>query len=117
MSKLFLLCLIVSILLVPACRKSKRDHIADNTPGCIREKIRHEARQEYGLSKVDEYLFNNQVVYALVPSQRIADASTEIKRPDCSTLCFVGGFVAGSQRCDGRDFNQAAVFQRNIWKR
>lgn len=105
------------ILLVPACRKSKREHIADNTPRCIREIIQQEARQPNGLSKVDEYLFDGRTVYALVPSLNIADVPAEIKRPDCTRICFVGGFVAGSQLCDGRDFNQVAVFQRNIWKR
>lgn len=110
--------LIASIVLVFAsCRKEET--IASNTPDCIRNEIVTNSNNNWMIGSVDEYLFQNKLVYAFSPDDKIiADASTAIKDEFCNTLCNVGGYGPPSVvMCNGVDFFQTAVFKRNIWKR
>jgi hypothetical protein len=71
------------------------------------------------VGQVDEFLFQNKLVYAFLPDGNIiADGSTVIKDANCTTLCNVGGF-GGPQinQCNGENFYQQAVLQRTIWKK
>ncbi len=92
--------------------------IASNTPGCIRRAINMHGK-DWETGSVDEYFFQNRLVYAFAPDgEIIADGSTEIKDENCNQLCRVGGF-GGPQinQCNGENFFQTAVFKRNIWKK
>ena len=92
--------------------------IAPNTPGCIRRVINMQGK-DWTTGNVDEYFFQNKLVYAFAPDVRIiADGSTEIKDENCNQICTVGGF-GGPQinQCNGENFFQTAVFKRTIWKK
>lgn len=102
------------LLLLTSCNKD----IAPGTPSCIRNEIKKHGKN-WGVSQVDEFLFQNKLVYAFLPDgDIIADGSTEIKDGGCTTLCHVGGF-GGPQinQCNGENFYQQAVLQRTIWKK
>jgi hypothetical protein len=107
--------LLASLLFViTSCHK---EDIAANTPDCIRSEIVSNSNNlNWMMKSVDEYLFQNKLVYAFSPDhERIADASTAIKDEFCNTLCDVGGW--GGNICNGVNFSQTAVFKRNIWKK
>lgn len=114
MKYFFIFSLSVTLLFSVSCNKD----IAEGIPGCIRREInRHGKNWETG--SVDEYFFQNRLVYAFAPDGKIiADGSTEIKDENCNQLCTVGGF-GGPQinQCNGENFFQNAVFKRNIWKK
>lgn len=108
----FSLCVI--ILSSISCNKD----IAADTPGCIRREINSHGKN-WETGSVDEYFFQNRLVYAFAPDGNIiADGSTVIKDETCNQLCTVGGF-GGPQvnQCNGENFFQTAVFKRNIWKK
>ncbi|MEI2737710.1 MAG: hypothetical protein V9F01_02880 [Chitinophagaceae bacterium] len=108
----FSLCVI--ILSSISCNKD----IAADTPGCIRREINSHGKN-WETGSVDEYFFQNRLVYAFAPDGNIiADGSTVIKDENCNQLCTVGGF-GGPQvnQCNGENFFQTAVFKRNIWKK
>jgi hypothetical protein len=111
---LALLTAITFLVTFSSCSKD----IAANTPACIRKAIKvHD--KDWTTGSVDEYFFQNKLVYAFAPDGRIiADGSTEIKDENCNQLCTVGGF-GGPQinQCNGENFFQTAVFKRNIWKK
>jgi hypothetical protein len=108
------LLLAIALILFASCTKD----IASNTPGCIRREIKSHGKN-WKVGSVDEYLFQNRLVYAFNPDGNIiADGSTEIKDESCKTLCYVGGFGGPSvNQCNGENFFQAAVLKRNIWKK
>ena len=67
---------------------------------------------------VDEYEFQGKTVYAFVPDNSMADAATEIKDGNCTTLCSVGGFGGPAiNQCNGVAFFPNATFKRNIWRK
>ena len=116
MKQLFLATL--TTLLFSIISSSCNKDIASDTPGCIRRAINMHGK-DWTTGSVDEYFFQNKLVYAFVPDGRIiADGSTEIKDENCNQLCRVGGF-GGPQinQCNGENFFQTAVFKRNIWKK
>ena len=105
-----------SLFVITSCHKEK---IAANTPGCIRSEIVANGSSNWTIGSVDEYLFQNKLVYAFSPDSKIiADAATVIKDESCNIVCNVGGFGPVSVvMCNGFDFFQTAIFKRNIWKK
>lgn len=103
------------LLIFQSCNK---ENIAANTPACIRQEIKSNEKT-WGIGSVDEYSFQNQVVYAFSPDAKvIADGSTEIKDEFCNSLCIIGGFGGSNiNMCNGDNFYQTAVLKRNIWKK
>jgi hypothetical protein len=108
----------VSLLLgLASCHK---DNIATNTPACIRNEITINRNDpNWMIGSVDEYFFQNRLVYAFSPDNKIiADGSTEIKDESCNTMCQVGGFGGPAVNlCNGENFFQNAALKRNIWKK
>lgn len=106
----------LSVILLSSLSCNK--DIASDTPGCIRREINNHGKN-WETGSVDEYFFQNQLVYAFAPDgEIIADGSTVIKDESCNQLCIVGGFGGPAvNQCNGENFFQAAVFKRNIWKK
>ena len=115
--KTVLIFIIIVLLTNIACRKSE---IANDIPNCIYKEIaanKNNANWEIG--SVEEYFFQNKIVYAFGPDGKIiADASTGIKEDNCNLLCNIGGFGGPSVNlCNGENFYQKAVYKRTIWKK
>jgi len=105
----------ISLLVLFSCKKSD---IAPGIPLCIFKEIStHKNHPEWGVDRVNEYLFQNKLVYGF-DHGLIADGQLEIKDESCHTICNVGGFGGPSVNiCNGENFFQAAVLQRTIWER
>lgn len=106
--------LLTAITFFVSCKKD----IASDTPRCICNEINNSGNQ-WKTGSVDEYLFQNRLVYAFSPDNKIVvDASTVIKDENCNKICSVGGFGGPNiNLCNGVNFSQIAVFKRNIWKK
>ncbi|HET9431881.1 MAG TPA: hypothetical protein VFO70_11930 [Chitinophagaceae bacterium] len=108
--------LVFAILFASGC-SCKQDDIPLNIPSCIRNEV-NEIKDDPNryFESVDEYFFQNKIVYAFHPDGGvIADGSIVIKNADCSIICYLGG-LGGVQLCNGENFFQNASFRRNIWK-
>jgi len=107
--------LLFILILSSSCDK---ENISSGTPACIRNEIKSN-HDNWAISSVDEYFFQNRIVYAFSPDPNIiTDGATEIKDEFCNSLCTVGGFrTPGANLCNGEDFFQTAVLRRNIWKK
>jgi len=106
-------------LIFATCRKSAHG-IASDTPRCIYDEIANNQKNDnWMVGSVEEYLFQNKMVYAFQPDEKkIADGATTVKDANCNTLCHVGGFGGPSiNLCNGENFFQLAVLQRTIWKK
>jgi hypothetical protein len=109
--------LLFTLLVSASCRKND---IASGTPDCIyREIADNKGNPNWTVGSVEEYRFQNKLVYAFGPDNKIiADGATTIKTADCQSLCMVGGF--GGQminQCNGDNFFQSATLVRTIWKK
>lgn len=107
---------IIFLILFISCKKSD---IADNIPSCVRNEIAtNKIKPNWGIASVEEYLFQNKLVYVFNPSNSIADAPSFIKDDNCNTICTVGGFgIPPTNMCNGEIFYQAATLKRTIWKK
>jgi hypothetical protein len=109
--------LISFFLLMISC---KRPDIASNIPPCIYKEITdHKNDSTWYTGNVEEYSFQDKIVYAFNPdNRRIADGATIIKDKNCNVLCSLGGF-GGPQinKCNGENFWQSATLKRTIWKK
>jgi hypothetical protein len=113
MKQLFL---IVIIFAFASCKKD--DGLPKDIPDCIKTNIEIEKQNTYGASAVTEYLFQGKIVYAVIPSNLIADAATEIHDESCKRICFIGGFGGPAvSQCNGENFFDKAVKKRVIWTR
>lgn len=115
MNRSFITAALACLCLLSACRKE----FAKGTPECIKQEIRsHSGDNNWIVGKVDEYLFQNKTVYAFEPASNIMDGGTEIRDENCTVICSFGGLGGPSLNpCNGENFRQKAVFQRNIWKK
>ena len=107
-----------SLLLIIAFQSCNKENIAENTPACIRQEIKSN-ENKWMVGSVDEYFFQNKIVYAFSPDDKvIADGTIEIKDEFCNSLCIIGGFGGPNiNMCNGDNFFQTAVLKRNIWKK
>ncbi len=111
--------ILISLVAALSCQKGKIA-VASNTPDCIRRQIEQiVADPNAAIGAVDEYSFQNKIVYTFEPDNKvIADGSTRVADADCKTLCSVGGFGGPAVNlCNGENFYQKAVLVRNIWKK
>jgi hypothetical protein len=116
MKKQFLFTFALSMLIIiSSCKKSD---IASGISTCIRTEITlHKNDPQSLVSSVDEYFFQNKLVYGF-DYGLAADGQLEVKDESCNVLCRVGGFGGPSVNlCNGENFFQAAVLKRNIWKK
>jgi hypothetical protein len=107
------------LLIFATCRKSS-DGVASGTPRCVHDEITdNQTNEDWMIGSVEEYLFQNKLVYAFQPDEtKIADGATTIKDEHCNTICSVGGFGGPSiNLCNGENFFQLAVLKRTIWKK
>ena len=118
MKGLFFIAFGIVPLLLIGCKSSYG--IAAGIPKCIYREINHNRnKDDWMTGRVEEYLFQNKMVYAFQPDERrIADGATIIKDQNCTTICHVGGFGGPSVNlCNGENFFQLAVLKRTIWKK
>lgn len=117
--KILLLSAFSIVLIFSACNKYNYK-IASDIPGCIHDEIKNnQDNSNWMIGSVEEYQFQNKLVYAFQPDvKRIADGATIIKDANCSILCHVGGFGGPSVNlCNGENFFQSAVLKRVVWKK
>ena len=103
------------LIFISSCKKSD---IASGIPACIRTEITlHKNDPQSYVRSVDEYLFQNKLVYGFDQGLAV-DGQLEVKDEFCNVLCRVGGFGGPAvNECKGENFFQAAVLKRNIWKK
>ena len=108
--------IILFLLVFVSCKKSD---IADGTPSCIYKEIAaNKINSHWGVASVEEYLFQNKLVYVFNPGTDIADAPSIIKDDNCNTICNVGGYgIPPVSMCNGDIFYQVATLKRTIWKK
>jgi hypothetical protein len=103
-------------LLILGFSSCKKDGIARNTPTCIVEKINNFKDIACDDGEVDEYIFQEKIVYVFDPGIECgADLTSEVVDEECNTLGYVGG-IAGNTIINGESFG-SAKFERNIWKK
>ena len=118
MKGLFFIVLGIVPVLLTGCKSSHG--IAAGTPKCIYQEINQNRNNgDWMTGRVEEYLFQNKMVYAFQPDERkIADGAMTIKDQHCTTICHVGGFGGPSVNlCNGENFFRLAVLKRTIWKK
>ncbi len=104
--------------LILAATSCKKTGIVSDIPSCIYKEIMdNKNNADWSTGSVEEYLFQNKIVYAFNPDHTIiADGATVIKDSNCDMLCSVGGFGGPSvSMCNGEIFFQAATLKRTIW--
>jgi hypothetical protein len=115
--KTVLIFALIVLLTIIACRKPE---IARDIPNCIYLKIAaNKNNHNWETGSVEEYLFQNKIVYAFGPDEKIiADGSTIIKEANCNQLCSIGGFGGPAVNlCNGENFYQTAILKRTVWKK
>lgn len=99
------------ILLFTSCDKR-----SDKPPACLDNKI-SEFRKNAACNdpKVNEYSFQNTLVYVFDPGTCGADMSSEVIDSNCQTIGHLGG-ITGNTKINGEEFSHAK-FKRTIWKK
>jgi hypothetical protein len=100
-------------LMIFSCEKIDKD-----APDCIRDLIRHNGNGlhlcETGAS-VSLYSFQGRNVYVFDPGQCGADMGANVYNENCEMIGMLGG-IAGNMIINDVRFDQAAKFQKTIWK-
>ena len=87
--------------------------LAPNLPKCIHTSlIAYQPACSDGVT-VDEYYFQQQLVYVYDNSSCCCDYGSPVLSTSCDTLGHLGGF-SGNSTINGEDFSNA-VFQRTVW--
>ena len=111
MTKLFIL--LVLVIVFTGCHKSDNDK---GTPGCVVEKIIDFSKSSTCNDiRVDEYIFQENTVYAFEPGTCGADMTTGIINSECKILGHLGG-ISGNTKINGENFSNA-TFIKTIWKK
>ena len=107
-----LLILMASIAVLSSCE--------DNAPikdvsSCINLRIDQfpPMCEEEAETTVDEYYFQNELVYVFDYSTCCCDYSSPVLNASCDTLGYLHGFE-GNYTINGEDFSQAE-FKRTVW--
>ena len=112
MKKFFVLIIILPMMF-SYCRKSKTD-----APDCINNLITNHTSLlflcETG-AHVDEYLFQEKIVYVFDPGNCGADMQANVYDSNCNMIGALGGII-GNILINNVRFDQNAVFQKTIWK-
>lgn len=87
----------------------------NNVSKCIDSKIEMNPPDcgEEVETTVDEYLFQDELVYVFEYSQCCCDYQSPVLNSSCDTLGFLHGFI-GNFDINGESFENA-VFQRTVW--
>jgi hypothetical protein len=106
--------IVVTLLLSSSIFLSCEDSgTVPNLPKCIETKLStYQPGCDDG-STVDEYYFQQQVVYVFDDRPCCCDYTGIVVSTSCDTLGFLGG-IAGFTHINGEDFANA-VFQRTVW--
>lgn len=91
-----------------------------NDPSCIIAEIaKIKTDPDPDVARVDEYLYQNNLVYAFkFDSIKIADAPTVIRDANCNIICTVGGIGDPKiMNCNGVNFYAVAEFKRNLYSK
>lgn len=102
---------IVTAVVLGSCLKAE---IANGTPQCIQEKIREFRKNALcDDAHVDEYQFQNSVVYVFTDSSCMMDGGSVVYSDDCENIGFLGG-ISGNTEIHGESFEHA-IYSREIW--
>ena len=107
-------CLFAFISLFAFCKKEENSIIV---PACIDQKIKLfeiEDACKTGAS-VNEYLFQNNIVYTFDPGICVADGEINVYTENC-VLLGVLGTIAGNEEIKGINFSKNATLIKLIWK-
>jgi hypothetical protein len=112
-----ILCVSLFFMAISACKKC--DEIARDVPECIKNVIKeHTYESNMEIVRIQEYKYQEKIVYKLDPANYIADAPSIIVTDGCERLCYVGGF-GGPQvnMCNGDNFFEKAVLVKTVWEK
>ena len=108
-----LLLLVFLLFFLCSCKKTET---ADDVPHAIKKEIKQfESSSSCRDAKVDEYLFQEERVYAFDAKTCGADMAMAVLDRKGKVLGYVGG-VAGNTTINGQSFSNA-VFLRTIWQK
>jgi len=100
-----------ALLLIISCSDTP-----DDIPACINDLIEQE-KKDGCADGMDEYLFNEQLVYIFTESEPIcSDFGSPVYDEQCVQLCFIGGIAALTQ-CQEVNFIQNATYSRTVWSK
>ena len=102
--------IILTAITLQSCLKVPKE-----TPDCIKEMIKN----NYAASSceditVDQYYFQDQIVYTFSVCPDNPDAGIEVYSEECYYLGFLNGF-SGNQYINGVKFYEHAEFVQTIW--
>jgi hypothetical protein len=104
----------VAILGTTSCQKKCSD---SDIPECIESKIKELKKSSVcNDTKINEYLFNGQTVYAIEAGSCGADLGSSIIDTKCNNLGQLGG-IDGNTKINNVEFASTAVFVQNIWSK
>ncbi len=113
MAKQIFLLLILSSILI-SC--NKEEEVLGVIPRCINDLITEFKKStSCSDSKVDQYLFKDQIVFVFEPGTCGADMQAPVIDFNCDTLGALGG-IAGNTEINGEDFTNA-VFVKTVWEK
>ncbi len=110
--QLFLLLILTSVHI--SCNNEEENYGV--IPRCINNLIT-EFKQSASCnnSKVDQYLFQDQIVFVFAPGTCGADMQAPVIGFNCDTLGALGG-IAGNTEINGEDFANAQ-FIKTVWEK
>ncbi len=98
------------------CQAAKSNLDTTALPACIQQFIEN-GKKENLFGSVEEFLFQDKLVYAFGPPPNVRDGTTLIKSADCKDMCHIGGFAGPrNSNCNGDNFFEKAVLKRKIWE-
>ena len=102
------------LLLLPVIYFGCEDNdTTPNLPKCIDAILESYQPACQDSTTVDEYTFQQQLVYLFDVSNCCCDYGSYVVSTSCDTLGFLGG-IAGFTHINGEDFSNA-VFERTVW--
>ena len=90
------------------------EKIADEVPECLESTIEDFDDDWYlTVTRVEEFRFQDELVYHFVPQEIVVDAQSAVFNSDCELIGWLGG-LAGNTEINGEDFNTAELI-RVVW--
>ncbi|MCF6361687.1 MAG: hypothetical protein L3J29_13125 [Cyclobacteriaceae bacterium] len=113
MTKQLFLLLILSSVLISCNREEEAYGVI---PRCINDLITEFKKSaSCNDSKVDQYLFQDQIVFVFKPGSCGADMQAPVIDFNCNTLGSLEG-IAGNTEINGEDFTNAQ-FIKTVWQK
>jgi len=105
------LLIILLVIAIAACNKDNDDQ---NIPECIKDRIEKFKKEVIcDESKVNQYLFQDKIVYVFDLTFCCCDYSSEVLNSQCNYLGDLGGFW-GNRIINGENFDNAK-FIKTVW--